>query len=126
MKKLILSIIFLMFVGLYADTNIDNDMNNLTNSVAEMSILIDDWNVAIGEVKAGNFSWGLFGSMLLLLLVTVPIMGLIIISVINMIQFFTSDKIDSYFFPVENWVNDNMILLPSMILKKLNIRKPHI
>lgn len=124
MKQLILCIIIglLLTLPIYAvevNTNTALTIPNTVEKVESSKLLIGEWKDTIHKIKAEGFSFGLLGGLLVLILATIISIGVIIVMIINIIQFFTNDEIDAKLEVIEDWIIKYMITLPIKGIKLL-------
>ena len=119
MKKILLLIIFISCMGCYVqalNTNTEPTVENIKAEIQDGTIIVKDWKDKIAEYKADGFSIPLILSIAVLLLLTIAFLGVCVVMILNIIEFFTPDEVDKKLDKAEEFITENFIKLPIKIL----------
>ena len=121
---LLLMLITCLFVSapLFAgspDTNTSISIDNVGSKVNDGKLLISEWDKEISQIKANGFSIASLLSIISLVFTSIIVLGVIIVMLLKVIQFFTDDAGDAKIKVIEDWVTNNLIKIPITLLDKI-------
>lgn len=103
------------------NTNTEVSIDNIKEEISEGTLLVAEWKSEIKSIKKDGFSLQMIISLAILLLSTVIFLGVCSVILLNIVQFFTPDRIDEKIEVIEEWITKNIIKLPIRLIA--NLRK---
>jgi len=132
MKNILLIIISLfLFTGwvftepLEINTNTTLSISNVLNEVQDTKLIVGEWKEEITNIKTNGFGVMALLSILLLCMTSLMVIGVVLVMLLNLIEFFTPAAIDIKLQKVEDWLTKYFIKLPATIISyfKTGVKK---